>query len=183
MSTSPSILLVCTGNICRSPAAQLLMEQSLAPATGTRFRSAGTLATPGQSIAGPMASLLDDLGLHTNGFRSQRLSRDLIARSDLILTMSRQHRSSVVALEPAALKRTFTLTEFARILSKGAPSGVTVTDLAEWAASQRSPAGAGRLERTDDITDPYGKNLRVYRQSLDQVRSAVDVVTDALLAA
>lgn len=189
MTHTSSILLVCTGNICRSPAAELLIAQALGQTAVARVRSAGTRALPGRAIAEPMAALLSDLGVPTESFRSQQLTLELIAESDLILTMDRAHRSEVVRLDPGALRRTFTLNEFARILEKGErdargmPVGRTVGELAAWAAARRRAAGTVRGKAPDDIPDPYRSSARAYRRSLDQLRSAVDVVTDALRAA
>ena len=54
-----SILTVCTGNICRSPAVERLLTRKLGPTVSVS--SAGTHALVGHPIAEPMASLLRNM--------------------------------------------------------------------------------------------------------------------------
>jgi protein-tyrosine phosphatase len=74
-----------------------------------------------------MAALLGDGGVESDSFRARRLSEQILKDADLILTMTRAQRGLVVELWPAAVRRTFTLREFARLLS--------------WVDSSRLPAG------------------------------------------
>ena len=64
-----------------------------------------------------MADLLDDAGIAARGFVAQQLTRELVRDASLVLALTRKHRSAVVRLEPAALRRTFTLRELARLLA------------------------------------------------------------------
>src|SRR4029453_8303241 len=110
-----SILAVCTGNVCRSPAVERLLDDRLGPTVSVS--SAGTHALVGQPISEPMAALLRDTGVEPDSFEARRLSEQMLKQADLILSMTRAQRSLVVELWPAAVRRTFTLREFARLLS------------------------------------------------------------------
>jgi protein-tyrosine phosphatase len=110
-----TILVVCTGNVCRSPAAERLLASKLGPTV--HVASAGTRALVGQPISQPMAALLRDSSLEPERFEARRLSEQMLKEADLVLAMTRAQRGLVVELWPAAVRRTFTLREFARLLS------------------------------------------------------------------
>src|SRR4029453_8342341 len=107
-----SILAVCTGNVCRSPAVERLLASRLGPTVSVT--SAGTHALVGHSIAEPMAALLRGGGLEPDGFEARRLSERMLKEADLVLAMTRAQRGLVVDLWPPAVRRAFTLREFAR---------------------------------------------------------------------
>ena len=112
-----SILAVCTGNICRSPAVERLLASQLAPSVSVS--SAGTHALVGHPISEPMATLLRQAAVEPEPFEARRLSEQMVKESDLILAMTRAQRGLVVELWPAAVRRTFTLREFARLFELG----------------------------------------------------------------
>lgn len=108
-----NILLVCTGNTCRSPMAEVILKQLLAergvPMTVT---SAGTAAMNGSSAAHNAMQVMREEGLDLSGHRSTLLTRDLVEDADLILTMSSTHKDTIRAMNPAAIEKTFSLKEF-----------------------------------------------------------------------
>ncbi|MBK9697988.1 MAG: hypothetical protein IPO80_11610 [Propionibacteriaceae bacterium] len=62
------VLMVCTGNICRSPAAQLLLGSSLADASDITVASAGTMALVGEPVSAPIGNLLLGRGVDPGAF-------------------------------------------------------------------------------------------------------------------
>ena len=186
-SDVPSVLAVCTGNICRSPAVERLLAQHLAGAA-TVF-SAGTGALVGAPISPPMASLVEAAGGDASGFAARQLTRDVVRSADLVLALTRAHRSAVVRLEPAALRRTFTLRELARLLSlttlEDLPAEPLPRLLDVIARAQASRAAPGALlapdgASDDDVDDPYGGDAARYGRSWAQLSPAVAVVAAAL---
>jgi protein-tyrosine phosphatase len=183
-----SILAVCTGNVCRSPAVERLLANKLGPTVSVS--SAGTHALVGHPISEPMAALLRDGGVAPDLFKAQRLSEQMLKEADLILTMTRAQRGLVVDVWPAAVRRTFTLREFARLLGwvdhSTLPTGTPAERLG--AAIPLAAAERGRERRRrdeDDVTDPFRLSDRVYADSFAQIMSAVDsivhmIVPDAL---
>src|SRR5437899_5225853 len=112
-----TLLFVCTGNTCRSPIAERLALARLATAgaTGLQVGSAGTRALPGRPMEVRAAKAIRRAGGLPDGFRTRRLDADLVRRAGLILTATREHRAAVAELEPAAVRRAFTMLEFAAL--------------------------------------------------------------------
>jgi protein-tyrosine phosphatase len=185
MSQEPfSILAICTGNVCRSPAVERLLANKLGPTV--TVRSAGTHALVGHPISHPMAALLMDSGFEPDPFEARRLSEQMLKEADLILSMTRAQRGLVVELWPPAVRRTFTLREFARLLSWVDPAALPGGPPAERlrAAVPLATAGRGR-ERTspdeDDVVDPFRLSSAVYTESFGQITSAADAIVNAIV--
>src|SRR3954453_10019495 len=116
-----TVLLVCTGNICRSALAERLGRAYLDEVLGEqadaiRLISAGTQAVVGSEMHPDRALVLRGYGAEPGDFRAQQLTDARAASADLTLTMTRPHRRDVLALAPRALARTFTLREAAALL-------------------------------------------------------------------
>ena len=167
------ILVVCTGNICRSPLAKRLLQRRL----GDRalVRSAGVRGLDASSMDPYAAAQLRRLGGDPHGFRSRRLTGDDVAGADLVITMTRAHRSEVLAVEPRGLRRTFTLRELAHLLERDGASSDPSTTIARLAAS-RSTATLDDY----DIADPIGGPEQLHAEVADQIAACVDVVAAAI---
>jgi protein-tyrosine phosphatase len=126
---------------------------------------------------------LEELGVTPGEFRSRRLSKEMIEEAVLVLTATREHRAEVLREVPTAMRRTFTLREFARLVAHDdvdeAPTSLTelVTRAAAMRGQVRVPHGY------DDIGDPYGQNLDVYRSCRDLIVETVDAMAPALVRA
>lgn len=154
------ILVVCTGNLFRSPLAAGLLQQGLNEVAPGRFAldSAGTAGVVGAGATDNVRSLASDWGFDLSEFRAKRLQRAHITGADLVIGMERWHRSQVVTLEPRALRRTFTLREFARIIRpllthQGSTSRQRWEDLVALAQRSRMPSPEG--PDFDDVVDPH----------------------------
>ncbi|MFI9487058.1 low molecular weight phosphatase family protein [Promicromonospora sp. NPDC052451] len=180
-----SVLAVCTGNICRSPAVETLLRHALDPSV--TVASAGTRALVGQPVAEPMAELLTAEGLPPTGFVARQLEPALVEQADLVLALTTAHRARVVESVPSAVRRTVTVTELGRLSSTLAPGAVTGEDDAARlatllpAALQERPRHAGR-RHDDDVVDPYRRSGATYRRSYDQIVDALTSVVAALRA-
>lgn len=113
-------------------------------------------------------------------FVARRLSPALLREADLVLAMSREHRQRIVEIFPAALRRTFTLREFARILElpeisgsqlSGSP-GDRLGEMVNRAAALR-PRARRPDPADDDVADPYREAPGVYADSLALITEAV----------
>ncbi|MGD7708203.1 hypothetical protein [Microlunatus sp. Y2014] len=177
------VLVVCTGNICRSPA----VERLLANAWGgsVHVSSAGTRALVDLPVDPPMENLLTGLGVSSRGFAARLLTEEMVREAQLVLTLTREHRGSVVELLPGAVRRTFTLRELARIISMHGLGGPYAT-YAEGLSALVFEAGRLRTSAPpqrptdDDIIDPYGQSRSTFEESFEQIRLATDTIIAAV---
>ncbi len=177
------LLCVCTGNICRSPAVEALLRRELDESVVVT--SAGTRGLVDAPVHEPMARLLAADRIDASAFRSRPLTADAVQSADLVLTLTAQHRSEVLELEPLALRRTLSLGELARLAAEVPPGTVTgVTDAERLrslvsAAQARRHLFAGR-HLDDDVVDPYRQADGVYATSYAQITAHVGRLVTAL---
>ena len=173
-----SILCVCTGNICRSPAAERLLAAALAPEV--EVASAGTHALVGQPISPPMDALVAAAGADPTGFAARRLTERVLQPVDLVLALTRAHRGDVVELWPKAVRRTFTLKELARLLQEVDPALLPAAGVAERFRAAVPLVAARRRQvpeaRLDDVVDPYRRPAEVYQEAFADVQQAVAAI-------
>jgi protein-tyrosine phosphatase len=193
MSESARILVVCTGNVCRSPLTERLLRVRLAQRLGDRgdrieIGSAGVRALVGSSMTVEAAAELRALGGDDAGFVSRQLTTDLLNNADLVLAATRQHRSDAVSRSPKVLRSAFTLRELHRLLRDADLSGLPgdpadrLRELVQLARGRRGfvpPAQDGE----DDVADPYGRSVEVYAATTRQIVPAVDCLVDAISGA
>ena len=109
------ILVVCTGNICRSPYIERRLADLLAD-TDAVVSSAGTRALIGAPIEPGSAQLLEAAGGSTADFASRQITPAMLAEADLVIAATQMHRAESVRVNPRVLRRTFTLGELADLL-------------------------------------------------------------------
>lgn len=174
MLTFMHVLFVCTGNICRSPSAERLVD-AFAKELGRddiTAASAGTHAQAGRAIEPTAAQVLAGLGGDPSGFAARLLTPEIIAGADLVLTMTEQHREKVLAMAPTFFAKTFTLKEAVRL--SGASGATTISALAE---ARRDHLNTGAPE---DISDPMSKSEDVFLAVGSEIAELVGTVVSAI---
>jgi protein-tyrosine phosphatase len=166
-----SILVVCTGNVCRSPLAEGFLRAALEGRFGASapdVSSAGTAGWQGSSAMPGSVEASAERGVDISGHKGRELVREHVVGADLIVGMAAEHRDAVARSVPDAAGRTFTLKELVRLLDAlppADPSGLPAEALAA------RPAEADRLRRSgfegnphdEDVVDPLGMPLDGYR--------------------
>ncbi len=100
----PLIVLVCTGNTCRSPMAEGLLRKRL-EAAGEPWRevnviSAGVAASDGAMASPQAVDVMEAQGIDISCHESRPLSDAIMHRADVVLTMTRGHRAAILAAWP-----------------------------------------------------------------------------------
>jgi tRNA A37 threonylcarbamoyladenosine synthetase subunit TsaC/SUA5/YrdC/protein-tyrosine-phosphatase len=144
------VVLVCTGNTCRSPMAEVLLRKRIADELGCSpdqveqngivVISAGLAASPGSPASPEGAELVAEIGLSLADHRSQPLTDQILKHADLLLAMTRSHLQAIVHANPEAQGKTELLL----------PDG-------------------------SDLSDPIGAPMEVYRDCFKQIDEAVRV--------
>jgi len=151
-SNTKRILLVCTGNICRSPLAAALLERALGERgiEGIAVASAGTGAWDGAPVSEGAYLVGLERGLDLSSHRARLLTRELVDGADLILTMARHHR--------------------ARVDELGGEGHVFR------AGRVRRPRGDEA-----EVSDPFGGDLDVYRDTCVELEALLQTAVERIV--
>ena len=188
MRASGTVLVVCTGNVCRSPYIERRLRAEL-EGTGIEVSSAGTAALVGRDMDPTSKELLRAAGVDADRFSARDLTPALVAGADLVLAAAREHRAAAARLHPAALRRAMALRDVADLLAGVGPAdvvaaggeGTWVAQVTALAASRRGRVPA-RQEGVD-ITDPFGRPRTTFEQMAVEVEAALRPVVTVLRGA
>jgi protein-tyrosine-phosphatase len=152
VTSTKRILLVCTGNICRSPLAAALLERALTERSiaGIEVASAGTGAWDGVPVSEGAYLVGLERGLDLSGHRARLLTRELVEDADLVLTMARHHRAR--ADELGGEGHVFVLGEY-----------------------------AGRDGGEAEVSDPFGGDLDVYRDTCSELETLIQGAVERIV--
>jgi protein-tyrosine phosphatase len=164
-----SILVICTGNICRSPIAEGLLRDALHRRFGERAPGVSSAGTSGLTGSGAMPESIQaaaELGVDIGGHVARRLTTVMADEPDLLLCMATEHRDQLADGSDRD-DRVFTLKELVRLLETlpvPAP-GAGPESMRERiaAANLARRQGAVPTSRDDDVADPLGQPLEAYR--------------------
>lgn len=148
----PSVLFVCTANICRSPIAMGLFKKMLAEnqAEGDWVvESAGTWGLEGDPAAAGSQAVMNSLGIDISKHRARRVDHDLLDSFDLVLTMENGHKEALCMEFPEYADRIYMLSEM---------SG-----------------------RKRDVDDPYGGVYSGYEQAADDIQAYLEAGFDRII--
>jgi protein-tyrosine-phosphatase len=141
----PRVLIVCTGNICRSPAAEVLLRARLEAEglTDWEVSSAGTWTMTGRPASREIIQLMAERGLDVAAHRSREVGREAMQQADLVLVMTRNHAEALRLEFPDQAKKIHQLSEV-----------------------------GGQVAY--DIQDPYGRPMEVYRSVVAEIARLID---------
>ncbi len=180
-----TVLVVCTGNVCRSPYIEGRLRAAIGGG-GVEVSSAGTRALVNRPMDPGSRAQLAAVGGSGEGFRARQLTSELVEEADLILAAAREHRSAAARTHPSALRKAVTLRDLADLLE-----GITSADIrargepGSWVTQVLSAALARRAivparQEQIDIFDPIGQPQSGFRRMAAEVDDALRVVNPVL---
>ena len=147
MSSPGHILIVCTGNICRSPMGQGLLSHALSaqpePLRSLKVISAGVAAHTGEAVSENSVTALKKVGIDISHLRSQGLTQQLLDDALVVFGMTESHRSIIRSRAQPKPEHLYLFREFL-------------------------PAPAVK-----EIGDPYGGPLKLYESCRDEMVEAI----------
>lgn len=185
-----SILIVCTGNICRSPMAEGILRGLLAErgAAEIAVESAGVAGWEEQPATQEAILAMQERDIDITGHLARRLGRRMIDAAELIVGMTAEHRDTVARVSPQAAARTFTLKELVNLLERSdldptsdgpSRSEDRLRQAVEAADRVRTEQGLPEVF-DDDVADPLGLGLEAYRAAAWEVGEFSVRLADAI---
>ena len=140
----PYILFLCTGNTCRSPMAQGVLQRLLdeAGVTALEVRTAGVMTIPGLMPTQECRQLLLKDNIDISGHRSHQLTIEMIKQAKLVLGMTSFHVQMALRMTESARGKTFLLKEY-----------------------------TGSDPKNGQIQDPMGCTLEVYKKVYREIKA------------
>lgn len=103
-----SILLVCVGNICRSPTAEYLLRNRLTR-SDAGVSSAGLGALDDRPMDATAAQILREHGIDASAHRGKQLRADMLRQAELVLVMEKAHAANIARKAPEVSGKVFLL--------------------------------------------------------------------------
>ena len=150
-----NILLVCTGNTCRSPMAETMLDSAVDESEILdgiiKTDSAGTFAFEDGEPAQYAKMVMKEMGLSIDRHKAKQIDQDLVDWADLILAMDSYGLEQMQVMFPEAEDKLTLFKSFAK-------TGKIAVD----------------EEDRDSIEDPYGEDLETYRECAEEIKRYVD---------
>ena len=176
-SAAVKLLIVCTGNLCRSPMASTVLRRVLSERAcgGIEVASAGTWADSGLHATSEACAVVADRGMDLTPHRSRPLDLAELRTADLVIAMTSVHLREIASLDSESARKTLLLKELAELSFDEPPSGDRRSRLERVLAAKRP-----EWRRALDLDDPMGLPRASYERCLDEIERGVDALATVL---
>jgi protein-tyrosine-phosphatase len=175
-----NVLVLCTGNICRSPMGEALLRREAGDRRVPLAVGSAGFVTRDRPAEPYATEVRAERGIDIAAHRSRLTTPDLLDVADLVLGMAREHVREAFVTHRAASPRSFTLKELVR---RGTAAGGPQGDLEDWLDAldaERDPTELLGSDRRDDIADPMGRSRRRFRACADEIEANIIALADLL---
>jgi protein-tyrosine phosphatase len=173
-----AVLFVCTGNLCRSPMAQVLLERELRLRDVEATVHSAGLRPNGRPAPEPAVLAMRAHGLDLSRHTSTGLDPRALRSATVVLGMDRGHIREIVAADPGAWPHTFTLKEFVRRAEAVGPRDAAWVDWLAQLHDGRTADDALGSSDQDDVADPYGLGDEYFVAAADEIAEFVTAFAD-----
>ncbi|MGM0555615.1 MAG: hypothetical protein ACQEVA_04465 [Myxococcota bacterium] len=144
------MIFICSGNICRSPMAEVMAQQMFAERglSGMAI-SMGTLGIHGRPAANNSIRAVDEIGIDLDGHRSQGVQAGMLELADRLVVMEPKHARSILDVDTAFAEKIVRLWEYVD-------------------------------EDLDGIPDPVGKDIEAFRVARDRIKDGLESWLDEI---
>jgi len=181
MGRSLRLLVVCTGNICRTPMAVYFLTTAATEAGLDVVVTSSGFLTVDQPASPMVQEVMGERGADLSTHRSRLTTPEMLAQADLVITMERRHARDLVLMEPGSSRRIHTFGGAVALLEALPEDHPHPAEKLEWIGDARSAAdllGIG----DDEVADPYGRSRKVNRQTADRLQDLSSRLIGALLS-
>lgn len=187
----PELLVICTGNVCRSPMGEAFLKYQ------ANIRGVGGdyyIHSAGTGVFGPTVNgvfhgypaseraqyVMERRGLTLEGHRSKRVVPELLESADLVIAMAREHLRDSLHLHPDVADRAFLIKELDELIAKGPLPESFDLAVAELHSRRNSPWDAVALGWDADVDDPIGGDLALFEMCASEIEQLTMRLADAL---
>ena len=143
MGANKRLIFVCTGNTCRSPMAQGLLQAAVGLNEDWKIQSAGIAASYGFSESLETAKVLEENQASLESFSSQPITEELVDWATHLIAFTRSHKDFLYSVFPQSEGKVYLLKQF---------------------VSQ---------PKSIDISDPIGGGSSAYHQAAEEIKASL----------
>ena len=172
------VVFVCTGNLCRSPMAEVMLRHELERrgCAGVDVVSVGTWAYRGSPATEVAVDVMRDLGIDLASHRSRPIEDEDLVTADIIVVMTSVHLREVLGAAPDITDKVVLMKELAEIEMSPVESEATTVDrVAALLSGPRPPR-----RRSLDVDDPMGLPAFAYERAAREIEAGVKVLAAVL---